>query len=74
MSLGFFAAATAWFKDSSIWKIVFTVLLILIFFDMCFYYINAFVGKATPPYPILRDLLMLTKEIQINPSGAIQGG
>lgn len=60
-------AIVDWFTKVSGWKIFLVTLCAILFADMLFYYIAAFLGKPTPPYPILYEVFSLLKEINISP-------
>lgn len=54
-----------WFFSLSVGKFLAVSVVMLIFLDMACYYIGAFFGRTTPPYPILFEFMQLLKEIHI---------
>lgn len=56
-----------WLYNMSTGKLVFVALACLLFIDMAMYYVTGIFGKSLPPYPILKDLFDLLREIRITP-------
>lgn len=38
-------------------KLILLAILLMLFMDMFVYYVNAFLGRSTEPYPLLYDLM-----------------
>lgn len=57
-----------WVKELSFLKLFLLFIGLLIFCDMFFYYVGAFMGKPAEPYPILYEIFTLLKEVRITPA------
>lgn len=55
-----------WLANLSVWKLLLLMFLGMLFFDMVFYYINAFFGRSTPPYPLLHEILDVIRSWKID--------
>lgn len=44
-------------QTMSVGKLILLAVLFMLFLDMAAYYINAFVGRTTEPYPLLFELI-----------------
>lgn len=44
-------------QEMSIGKLILLAILLMLFLDMSAYYMNAFLGRSTEPYPLLYELI-----------------